>query len=114
MIYSCFDEKRGVYDYYEDDMRVPANGDLPVPSPPSNAGVVGAPARESGRPLPWGAKPIGSGWHARGMVVNCGNAGLGAIDQTTKLWLLGLGGVVGGFVIIKLFQTYLKYGEERF
>jgi hypothetical protein len=48
------------------------------------------------------------------MVVNCGNAGLGAIDQTTKLWLLGLGGVVGGFVIIKLFQTYLKYGEERF
>lgn len=81
MLYSCFDSKSGLYDYYADKLEIPLNADLPVPSMPSPAGKVGVPAIDAGRPLPGDAKHIGRGWHAKGMIVQCGRGSLGAVGS---------------------------------
>lgn len=73
MICSCFNPKSGQYDYFETKTTYPFNSDLPVPQLPSTAGRVGVPAIEAGRPLPRDAKPVGSGWSARGVLVRCGS-----------------------------------------
>lgn len=119
MIYSCFDERHGLYDYYEDDSRIPTNGDLPIPKPPSDAGRIGAPSRESGRPLPWSANKIGSGWHARGMVVNCNNnsmmSGFGQNGYSSPWNIIvpGLAVIGAGSMIYFLWQAYLKTAMEE-
>lgn len=96
MIYSCFDDARGVYRYFQDGDNRPINADLPVPSFRSRT-KIGVPAIEAGRPLPSAAQPIGEGWHARGMVVRCGSAssfsGLGAMPSSQVMWPLGAAGV---------------------
>lgn len=73
MIYSCFNEKLGQYEYFHDDRGHALNGDLPVPSylGGKTAGKIGVPAREAGRPMPSGAKKIGQGFEAKGMIVSC-------------------------------------------
>jgi hypothetical protein len=81
MIYSCFNERAGLYEYFENAATHPTNGDLPVPSPGPKAGKIGVPAMNAGRFLPSDAKRAGSGWHARGIVVDCKKTplpGLGA------------------------------------
>lgn len=85
MIYSCFNERLGLYEYFEEPTGHPVNGDLPIPKLPAEAGTIGVPARDAGRPLPPGAKPAGTGWHAKGMVVSCSPSHVAAIS--------GLGGV---------------------
>ena len=89
MLYSCFDASYGRYNYFEDARRLPINADLPVPDLPPDAGRIGAAAIECGRPLPPDAKPVGSGWHARGQIVQCGlspRGSLGASDGKPSLW----------------------------
>lgn len=82
MLYSRFLQDRGEYAYYEDSSSLLVNQDLPIPRLPSMAGVVGVPARESGRPLPGGARLVGYGPRARGLVVAPGaGIGLGGIDS---------------------------------
>lgn len=70
MLYSVFDPQRGLYSYYEGPAHPPINGDLPVPSLPDGIHGIGVPSVDAGRPLPAGAKLVGSGWHAKGIV--CG------------------------------------------
>lgn len=96
MIYSCFNEALGEYEYFEDGAGHPMNGDLPMPSLASEAGGIGVPARDAGRKLPSGSKPTGRGWEARGMIVNCQNTkvkGLSGSSDTPPipLWLMVIG-----------------------
>lgn len=81
MLYSCFNQNTGLYDVYEDQATHPVNGDLPVPKLGNEIQGIGVPALEAGRPLPWGAKHVGTSWNARGIVVNCGGSSLGAISR---------------------------------
>lgn len=75
MIYSCFDSHAGLYDYFEDSQQISINADLPVPRLPAATGQIGVPSITAGRPLPSGARHVGKGWHARGIVVDCGKSG---------------------------------------
>jgi len=75
-MYSCFDAKSGLYRYFQDGEQRAINADLPVPTF-RNETKLGVPATEAGRPLPSGAVPAGSGWRARGMIVQCGSGGSG-------------------------------------
>jgi hypothetical protein len=78
MIYSCFDPKSGLYDYYEGPDTYPINADLPVPSHlPAEIPGIGVPSIVAARPMPSGLQPAGKGWHARGMLVDCGRTPLG-------------------------------------
>jgi len=84
MIYSCFDDRSGLYRYFHTDESFPVNADLPVPRLPEPIGKVGVPSILSGRTLPVGARLAGHGWHARGIVVQCGNGtggGLGSFGS---------------------------------
>jgi hypothetical protein len=73
MIYSCFNEQTGLYEYLEDNATQRMNGDLPIPSMPTMAGEIGVPAREAGRPAPMGAEVVGQGLEPRGIIVSCDN-----------------------------------------
>jgi hypothetical protein len=85
MMYSCFDAPSGLYKYFQDDKQQALNGDLPVPKfPPSAITKAGVPAVSAARPFPSGATYVGTGWAAKGMIVQCpGQGGLGAIFDTT-------------------------------
>lgn len=93
MIYSCFDPDAGLYRYFEDGTRRPINADLPVPKLPSKAGKIGFAAIEAARPLPSAAKPAGSGWHARGIIVRCPKGPLSGLGElgTTGTTVLAFG-----------------------
>lgn len=104
MFYSCFDPKTGLYDYFVDDKNHPINGDLPIPQFPVTT-KIGVPAIEAGRKMPSGAKPAGRGWHARGLIVQCGRGPLGAVEgKPAEAWeWVKAGGwkwVVGGLVAV--------------
>jgi hypothetical protein len=106
MIYSCFNEKAGHYEYFEDDRALATNGDFPVPQLGQlQAGRVGVPARDAGRTLPRDAKRAGAGWQARGAIVQCKNtpmrglSGLGALDDGTAL-------KTAGFVALAALASY--------
>jgi hypothetical protein len=104
VIYSRFLQDRGEYAYYEDSATLVVNQDLPVPRLPSMAGRVGVPARESGRPLPGGARLIGHGPRARGLVVGPGSSfGFGASDPLPN-WTVPLL-FVGAFLVIVWVKT---------
>jgi len=90
VIYSCFNARLGLYEYFKDHRHHPLNGDLPVPVFGAVAGEVGIPALDAGRQLPADAVPTGTGWSAKGMIVNCKNvsvaglSGLGYEDLKTN------------------------------
>jgi hypothetical protein len=87
MLYSCFDAKRALYRVYEDKRERPINGDLPVPSLPSDTGKIGVPAIEAARPFPGGATYRGDSWQPRGIIVRCPGLGLGSGDfELERLW----------------------------
>lgn len=85
MIYSVFNDKRGVYAYYEGPAEIPINADLPVPRLPPVSGKIGVAAIVAARPLPPEARFIGEGWHARGIVSRQGGA-IGAVPSAGEAW----------------------------
>lgn len=102
MIYSCFNAPLGMYEYFEDNRQHPTNGDLPVPKLPPQTGRIGVPAMDAGRPLPRDAKRAGTGWEARGMIVNCkpmATAGLSGIGQMSagQVAILAAGSAAGAW-----------------
>jgi hypothetical protein len=122
MIYSCFNEKAGHYEYFSDDRALPVNGDFPVPQLQKlQAGRVGVPARDAGRSLPKGAKRAGVGWQARGAIVQCDNqpmrglAGFGADDEHKTAKLVGFA-IISGLAIYGLLRVYMdtmvRWGER--
>jgi hypothetical protein len=99
MIYSCFNASTGLYDYFETPEKKALNADLPVPQLGAPDNKIGIPSIDAGRPLPAGARPVGHGWHARGMVANCkkrGVSGLGevSLDAGTLMPLMFILGAV--------------------
>jgi hypothetical protein len=85
VIYSCFNPQSGFYDYFESSDQIPINADLPVPKLPPAGNDIGVSSMEAGRPMPSDAKRIGSGWHARGLVANCGRGGGGLGDSSSAM-----------------------------
>lgn len=79
MRYSRFDETSGLYDVFEDGRGGALNADLPLPRLGSVQNGIGVPARSSGRPLPSGAKLVGSSWQPQGLIV--ASKALGAVGQ---------------------------------
>lgn len=105
MIYSRWDPATGNYDYYEALDRIGLNDDLPIPALPL-ATKLGVPSVECGRPLPRGARHIGSGESARGSIVPPASVQLAAsLTGTLAPWLgnpwvmLTAGLVVGAGVV---------------
>jgi hypothetical protein len=98
MLYSCFNAAAGQYDYFEDGVQIPINSDLPVPELAPIAGKIGVPAIDAGRRLPSGAKPAGQGWHAKGLIVQCGRgsmSGFGSLlESDTAKHMLVFGGAL--------------------
>lgn len=97
MIYSCFDPRDGLYDYFSGGRDLPINADLPVPNLPPPVNGVGVPAIDAGRALPGGVEHIGRGWHARGIVVNCGHSPMGGFagDGEQSVAPLAIAAVLG-------------------
>ena len=99
MIYSCFNQQLGLYEYFEDDAAHPTNGDLPIPQLGPDAGRVGVAAIDAARPLPAGARRAGRGTAARGIIVSCKSTevqGIGLMsDRTVDLLWLSSGALVG-------------------
>ncbi len=91
MIYSCFNPRLGLYDYFEDSISLPINADLPIPKLPKDT-QMGVASIEAGRPLPGGAQRTGQGWHAKGIIVQCGASG------TSRASMSGLADSVSGGV----------------
>ena len=90
MIYSCWNQGKGAYDYYEDAARQES---LNAPSPKHlRSSSLGATVDQASWPLPAGARYVGSGAAAVGRVASrTGGAALGAMDlgsPTTKAFLL--------------------------
>ncbi len=102
MIYSCFDQKAGLYRYFQDDTQRPINADLPVPRLPRAVERIGVPAIDAARPFPSGAKVAGRGWHARGIVVQCPARGLGGVfeDPLRLTHVLVVGGLLLGGLLL--------------
>lgn len=112
MIYSRFVPAKGIYQYFDvpgEDR--PINADLPVPAMPRVVNGIGAPAIFAGRPLPAGARLVGAGFHARGMVAAPTNAPLDDATLPTSseavAWVKGGGWawIAGGLVAVALWRT---------
>lgn len=112
MRYACFRPLRGTYDYFEDASQTAINADLPVPrfGAPTPVGVA---AIDAARPFPSGARPIGHGWHATGIVVRCPDdaAPLGSVESLASDawtwtrdggWKWILAGAVAGWVVTRI------------
>ncbi len=73
MLYSCFDDKSGVYRVYADGNDLPFNSDLPVPVLRDEK--VGTPSIKAARLMPSPAAYVGTSWNAKGVVVDCNRRG---------------------------------------
>lgn len=114
MIHSCFDDRSGLYDYYQSSEQLAINADLPTPRLPMATGGIGVPAIEAGRPLPAGARHVGRGWQAKGTIVECGRgpkAGMGALPAavssvvdgfTSGGWKWFAGGLVAYWLVRRI------------
>jgi hypothetical protein len=67
MIYSRWRPDEGGYDYFAVDLTQNINDDLPAPELES-ATKIGVPSIEAGRPIPAGARKVGSGDEALGLM----------------------------------------------
>lgn len=109
MIYSCFDAPSGLYRYFQDDKAQALNGDLPVPKFSSSVITkAGVPAVNAARPFPAGATYVGTGWAAKGMIVQCPGQGgglSGLLDTSTwPSWWPYAAGAGAGVLAFFLFR----------
>lgn len=107
MIYSKWKPSTGGYDYFQaPDADIPLGDDLPIPSLPSS-GPIGIASTDAGRPLPAGARLIGSGPQARGLITPLGvRGGLGALTEIVPgtYWAMAAGVFLGWLVFTKRFK----------
>lgn len=81
MIYSKWRPDKGGYDYYEGgDKNVPLGDDLPTPRIPKGT-AIGVASIDAGRPLPSGARRVGSGKDAVGLITPISRNGLGVLGN---------------------------------
>lgn len=97
MIYSRWRPDQNRFDYYEAAGSPGWGDDLPAPMVGA-AGSIGVASVDLGRKLPLGARRVGSGTVARGMVVPVsGAAGLGALAFSVGLGEIAM--ILGGAAI---------------
>lgn len=97
MIYSRWRPETGGYDYYEAGPGVPLGNDLPKPSLGIGS-AIGVSSVDIGRKMPLGARPVGSGKEARGMVTPVsGTSSLGALALSIGFGEIAM--VVGGALL---------------
>jgi hypothetical protein len=113
MRYSCFDAQSALYDYFEDDRTIAINADVPVPRM-RTVGSIGVPSIEAGERVPSGAKHVGRGWHAQGLIAQCGKGPLGAFDLSNKwvIFALAVGGAAAAMWWLGLPQKW-EAARER-
>jgi hypothetical protein len=79
MIYSKWKPSKGGYDYFKaNDKDVPLGDDLPTPVLPAGT-AIGVASTEAGRAIPSGAKHVGSGEQAIGLISPIEKSVLGSI-----------------------------------
>lgn len=112
MLYSCFDQRQGLYRVFADQRARPINGDLDVPSFGGRHTKVGVPAINAGRAMPSDAVEVESSWHAKGLVVRCPGESLGDLDSKleTASWLVP---ITIGVVTIGLWILMMRLAEEN-
>jgi hypothetical protein len=75
-----------MYEVFEDSRQAALNADLPVPNLGEEINGIGVPARDAGRPLPSGARRVGTSWQPQGIIVRrsggIGSAALGSAKGT--------------------------------
>lgn len=105
MLYSQWNPTDGLYDYFEGGTAHGLNDDLPKPQMPKPSSALGVAAIECGRPLPPGARHVGRGKAARGLI---------ALPSTVAVHGQRLAGApsdyvrhVGTGVILGFVATYL-------
>jgi hypothetical protein len=92
VIYSQWRPDRGGYAYYEAaEERRGLGDDLPVPRLPLGT-EIGVPSTEAGRSIPNGARHVGGGLEARGVIAPMGRASLGSL----------LSVIIGGVTMLAL------------
>lgn len=101
MTYSVWRPELGLYDYYETS---PSLKDTTPPKPSLSRSPFGLAPEEAAWKLPLGAKKVGSGKRAKGMIArNGGLAGLGdLLPDFGSLNILVL--AVGGFFLWRAFK----------
>lgn len=102
MIYSTWKPSKGGYDYFDGkDKDIPMANDLPVPNIPSGTSI-GTASIECGRPKPAGAKYIGSGELAKGMITPVSSSGpLGVITGSFSGPLMWVAAGLGLSIVIR-------------
>lgn len=88
MIYSRWRPDTGGYDYFESSERYGIGDDLPTPS--LKEGKIGVASTSAGRPIPSGARYVGSGELARGVI---------APMETRGLSMAGISVEMGGITL---------------
>jgi hypothetical protein len=89
----------GGYDYFETNEVAPLGNDLPTPQLREVAGI-GAPSVEAGRVIPSGARHVGSGPDARGVIAPMsGQRGtLGAVTSMSPALAFAAGAAAVGAI----------------
>jgi len=103
MIYSRWRPAKGGYDYFEASGEIPLGNDLPIPKL-SGGTAIGVPSINVGRDMPAGARFIGTGPLARGMVApTVSRMSLsGIVDSVPSPYLfICLGIVIGWWALEK-------------
>lgn len=113
MIYSRFDPVQGRYDYYESGGELAAlNDDLPVPAMPppvgGKGGAIGLPSVECGRPLPGGARHLGTGLFPEGHVTPPSHVRLAGTSSLP--WIADVGSFIAGAAAVGL--VWLVWGRR--
>jgi len=88
------------YDYYRAPAHLLRSGVIAPPARLPLGGALGIAPEDAARPLPAGARPVGSGPSARGMIASPrGGAALGSILPSGDLftWAVVLGGLYLAF-----------------
>lgn len=96
MIYSRWRPDTGGYDYFQTSDRWGLGDDLPTPR--LRAGKLGVASTSAGRPIPRGARRIGSGPLAKGVIAPMDTRGLAMSGVNVSLGGIGtfvLGGLLG-------------------
>lgn len=99
MIYSRWRPDTGGYDYFESSERYGMGDDLPTPR--LFPGKLGVASTSAGRPIPTGARRIGSGPTAKGVIAPMDTRGLAMAGINVSMGGIGtllIGGLLGYWI----------------
>jgi hypothetical protein len=98
VIYSRWRPDKGGYDYFESSERYAFSDDLPVPRLPE-ASSIGVSSLDAGRVPPKGARYVGSGRFAKGVIMPISREGLSGVGVAEGIPLAAIALAVICFTI---------------